>query len=47
MLTELTRKNQPNKVEWTEECKSAFQDLKDSLCQEPVLSPDFDRQFTV
>uniref|UniRef100_A0AAR2IIK3 Reverse transcriptase/retrotransposon-derived protein RNase H-like domain-containing protein n=1 Tax=Pygocentrus nattereri TaxID=42514 RepID=A0AAR2IIK3_PYGNA len=35
VLTELTRKNQPNKVQWSEECERAFQDLKDTLCQEP------------
>ena len=47
-LTELTRKSQPNKVVWTEECEEAFQGLKDSLCKEPVLlSPDFEKTFTV
>ncbi|KAL2102391.1 hypothetical protein ACEWY4_001559 [Coilia grayii] len=47
-LTELTRKSQPNKVAWTEECEAAFQGLKDSLCREPVLlSPDFNKTFTV
>ncbi len=47
-LTNLTRKNQPNKVWWTAECEEAFQRLKDSLCTEPILkSPDFDQLFTV
>lgn len=47
-LTNLTKKNQPNKVIWTEECEKAFKDLKDALCQEPVLlSPDYDKLFTV
>ena len=48
VLTELTRKCQPNKVDWTEECEAAFKDLKGSLCKEPVLlSPDFEKLFTV
>lgn len=47
-LTELTRKNQPHKVEWTNGCETAFKTLKDSLCQEPVLlSLDFEKPFTV
>ncbi len=41
-LTDLTKKDKPNKVNWTEDCRKSFQDLKDSLCTEPVLqSPDF------
>lgn len=48
VLTELTHRSQPNRVQWTEECEVAFRDLKSSLCQEPVLlSPDFDKPFTV
>lgn len=31
VLTELTRKAGPNKVRWTTECETAFQDLKESL----------------
>lgn len=47
-LTDLTRKNQPNKVQWTEECEEAFQTLKDVMCKEPILkSPDFEQHFTV
>lgn len=43
-LTDLTKKYKPNKVN----CERAFQDLKDSLCTEPVLqSPDFEKTFTV
>ncbi len=41
-LTNLTKKTQPNKLIWTEDCEKAFNDLKAALCQEPVLqSPDF------
>ena len=45
-LTDLTRKNQPNAVDWSPSCQHAFCDLKTALCSEPVLkSPDFDRPF--
>lgn len=47
-LNNLSRKNQPNKVQWTAECEEAFQSLTGSLCTEPVLkSPDFDQPFNV
>lgn len=47
-LTDLTRKNSPNKVVWSAECEAAFQDLKECMCLEPVLqSPDFSLPFTV
>lgn len=47
VLTDLTKKNKPNKVNWTENCERAFQDLKDCLCTEPVLqSPYFEQTFT-
>ncbi len=47
-LTNLTKKTQPNKLVWTEDCEKAFNDLKGALCQEPVLqSPDFEKMFTV
>ncbi|KAL2103054.1 hypothetical protein ACEWY4_002222 [Coilia grayii] len=48
VLTDLTRKNAPNKVRWTESCEQAFRDLKDCMCQGPVLqSPNFDLPFVV
>ncbi|KAL2097844.1 hypothetical protein ACEWY4_007051 [Coilia grayii] len=48
VLTDLTRKNAPNKVCWTEASELAFQDLKDCMCQEPVLqSPDLELLFVV
>lgn len=47
-FTNLTKKNLPNKVLWTEDCEETFQRLKDTLCKEPVLrSPDFEQSFTV
>ena len=43
-LTDLTRKAAPNKVVWDEKCGHAFNELKDCLCQQPVLrSPDFEK----
>ena len=48
LLTDLTKKNAPNHVRWTDTCESAFQTLKTALCSEPVLkSPDFGRPFTL
>ena len=45
-LTDLTRKAAPNKVVWDEKCGHAFNELKDCLCQQPVLrSPDFEKDF--
>ena len=45
-LTDLTRKFGPTKVNWTPQCEEAFQNLKSSLCSNPVLySPNFERDF--
>ena len=45
-LTNLTKKNAPNKVVWTEQCNQAWQNLKGILCSSPVLrTPDFSSQF--
>lgn len=45
-LTDLTKRKAPNQVQWTKECDTAFQLLKQLLCSEPVLkTPDFDRPF--
>ncbi|KAJ0044064.1 hypothetical protein NL108_006172 [Boleophthalmus pectinirostris] len=46
VLTNLTKNAAPNKVRWTEECEQAFNDLKETICTEPVLhSPDFSQPF--
>ncbi|KAL2093940.1 hypothetical protein ACEWY4_011252 [Coilia grayii] len=46
VLTDLTRKNSPNKVRWTEACGQASEELKEGMCQGQVLqSPDFDLPF--
>ena len=35
-------------MKWTPECEAAFKDLKDCLCNEPVLQcPDLSRPFVV
>ena len=45
-LTDLTRKNAPNRVKWTEKCEKAFHTLKSKLCSGPILSsPDFTKEF--
>ena len=45
-LTDLTKKNSPNQVVWTERCAQAWKTLKVVLCSSPILrSPDFTSQF--
>ncbi len=45
-LSDLVRKNRPNKVQWSPECQEAFVTLKRLLCTDPVLkSPDFSKPF--
>lgn len=45
-ITDLTRKDAPNRVKWTPSCQQAFTSLKNTLCSSPVLrSPDFQRNF--
>lgn len=47
-MTDLTKKNLPDKVKWTEECGKAFETLKSALCSSPVLrSPDFTKEFVL
>ncbi|CAM5085843.1 unnamed protein product [Natator depressus] len=47
-LTDLTKKKQPNAVQWTEECQKVFNQLKATLVSDPVLrAPDFDKLFLV
>lgn len=38
-LTDLTRRDQPDRVRWGEEHERAFNRLKESLCSGPVLVP--------
>ena len=45
-LTDLTKKQMPNRIVWTSECNNAFTALKQCLCSSPILcSPDFSRPF--
>ncbi|CAM4512955.1 unnamed protein product [Caretta caretta] len=47
-LTDLTKKKQPNAVQWTGKCQKAFKKLKATLMSDPVLrAPDFDKPFLV
>ncbi|XP_070566393.1 uncharacterized protein [Ptychodera flava] len=47
-LTELTCKNSPANVQWTQSCVDAFQKLKDALASSPVLAvPDYNKPFVV
>ncbi|CAM4413476.1 unnamed protein product [Caretta caretta] len=45
-LTDLTKKKQPDDIQWTEECQKAFNQLKVTLMSDPMLrAPDFDKSF--
>ena len=45
-LIDLTKKKQPNLVIWTQQCETAFANLKSYLSTEPILkAPDFGKRF--
>lgn len=47
-LTELTKKRQPKRLEWTSDVEAVFQALKSALTSSPVLhAPDFNCSFTL
>ena len=47
-LTDLLKKGQPEKIEWSVECEQAFKKLKYILTTEPVLkAPDYSVPFVV
>ena len=47
-LSNLTRKGEPNKVNWTDKCEVAFKQLKESLMQAPILvTPDWSLPFVL
>lgn len=47
-LTELTKKGQPNIVNWQSEHQIAFQKIINALSKKPILHmPDFDKTFIV
>lgn len=46
VLTDLTKKDSPNRIKWNDVCNTAFETLKSKLCSQPILrSPDFEREF--
>ena len=47
-LTELTKKNLPTKVVWTNRCQQALEQVKEILSSDPVVVlPDFGKDFTI
>ncbi|XP_070184094.1 uncharacterized protein [Littorina saxatilis] len=47
-LTDLTKKDQPEKVVWTKECETAFTTLKQCLTSKPILIlPDNSKQYVL
>lgn len=47
-LTNLTKKGLPNKVQWTDECESSFNTIKQKLNSKPILAmPDLQKNFIV
>ena len=47
-LSDLTRKDAPDRVLWSPACQDAFDKLKKDLSSNPVLtSPDFDQPFVI
>jgi len=45
-LTDLTKKNQPNQLEWGEAQDRASENLKSHIVNPPILGlPDFEKQF--
>ena len=47
-LTDLTKKDTPHRIKWSQECDNAFKKLKGVLCSEPVLkSPNFGSPFVL
>ena len=47
-LTDMTKKDRPEKLRWHDESRRSFQILKDSICEKPVLCmPDDEKQFVL
>src|SRR5215469_13686589 len=47
-LTDLTRKGEPNKIKWSENCEKAYQHLKMALLSGPILRlQDLDKNFYI
>lgn len=47
-LTECHKKKSPDRILWTKAVESAWQDLRQALCEEPVLqAPDYRKPFVL
>ena len=47
-LTDLTKAKQPNKIKWNDEAIDAFNQLKQALCEAPILQlPDVIKPFVL
>lgn len=47
-LTDMTKKDHPERLQWNDECKTSFEKLKESICEKPVLCmPDQDKGFVL
>ena len=47
-LTDLTKKGQPNRIEWKEAQEAAYRTLKNAVTSKPVLHlPDHDKSYTL
>ena len=47
-ITDLVKKNKPNKVQWNEQCSGSFEKIKTLFSSEPILIlPDMTKTFTV
>lgn len=45
-LSDLTKAALPDKIQWTDECQTTFDQLRNSLCNDPILCPPrYDREF--
>ena len=46
LLSDLTKKDQPKQVKWTNACETAFMNIKEALSWDSILAtPDWMRQF--
>ena len=47
-LTDLTKKGQPNRIEWREAQEAAYRTLKNAVTSKPVVHlPDHDKSYTL
>lgn len=44
-LTDATKKEFPDKVDWTEDCECSFTTLKQVLCTQVLRAPDYEQKF--